>query len=138
VKRTVVCLCALGVVSGWFIGAESSKGSDGTGVLDIQITVSPNTIVLGCDKGSLVTVHTDIALSAVDRTSVELNGVPALFTKSDLQGNLVAKFDQAAIEAIIAPPKATLVLTGVTKDDTPFSGTDTVRVIVDPAPEERD
>ena len=112
-----------------------SKGSDGIEVRDVLVTVSPSTIVLGCDKGAMVTVHTDIALSAVDPTSVELDGVPAEFTKSDNRGNLVAKFSQEAIEAIVAPPEATLELTGMTIDGFPFSGADTVRVIEDPAPE---
>lgn len=135
VKRTGLCLCLFGVMSGCLVGVTTSKGSDGIEVGDVLVTVSPSTIVLGCDKGSMVTVHTDIALSAVDRTSVELNGVPAAYTKSDNCGNLVAKFNQEDIEAIVAPPDATLVLTGMTIDGFPFSGADTVRVIEDPAPE---
>lgn len=136
VKQTSLCLCLFGVMSGCFVGVTTSKGSDGLDVRDVLVTVSPSTIVLGCDKGAMVTVHTDIALSVVDRNSVELSGVPAAFTKSDNCGNLVAKFSQEAIEAIVAPPDATLVLTGMTIDGFPFSGADSVRVIEDPAPEE--
>jgi hypothetical protein len=135
VKQLFICACVLSVVSSWGLGATSIQGANNGVAEEVLITVSPATIVLGCDKGSLVTVHTDIPLSVVDRGSVELNGIAALYTKSDNRGNLVGKFDQAAIEAIIAPPEATLVLTGETLDGIPFSGTDTVRVIEDPAPE---
>ena len=104
-------------------------------VIDIALSVSPNTIVLGCDKGDRVTVHTDIPLAQVNRESVALSGVAPVLVKADNCGNLVAKFDQALIEALVAPPEATLVLTGTTTDEVPFSGSDTVRVIEDPSPE---
>ena len=80
-------------------------------------------------------MHTDIPLALVDRESVTLSGVSLVLVKADNRGNLVAKFAQASIEAHVAPPEATLVLTGTTKDEVPFSGSDTVRVIEDPSPE---
>ena len=135
-KRRTACVCALGLVLGCFVGKASSQAFKGERIGDIWIAISPETIVLGCDKGSLVTVHTNIALSAVDRSTVELSGVPALYTKADSRGKLVGKFDQAAIEAIVTPPGTKLMLTGVTNDGLPFSGSDTVRVIIDPSPAE--
>ncbi|MFC1475723.1 hypothetical protein ACFLQW_01820, partial [Candidatus Zixiibacteriota bacterium] len=54
----------------------------------ITIEVSPQTIVLG-SKGGSVVVHADIKLSAVDRTSVELNGLKPYYTEADARGNLV-------------------------------------------------
>ena len=134
-KRTIVSASLLTVVLlAYGPGAFCLGSSDAA--IDIAVSVSPKTIVLGCDKGDRVTVHTDIPLAQVDRESVALSGVLPLLVKADSCGNLVAKFDQESIERLVAPPEATLVLTGTTKDDVPFSGSDNVRVIDDPSPEE--
>ena len=103
--------------------------------IDIAISVSPKTIVLGSDKGDRVTVHTDIPLAQVNGESLALSGVSPVLVKADSCGNLVAKFDQELIEALVTPPEATLVLTGTTTDEVPFGGSGTVRVIEDPSPE---
>jgi hypothetical protein len=132
-KRTVIC----GILTCAVAGTMFCSGALSNGTIDVCITVSPSTIVLGLDKGAAVTVHTDIPLGAVDRASVALSGVPAALTKADNRGNLVAKFRQEAIEALVAPPEATLVLTGMTRDGVPFSGSDTVRVIEDPSPQDQ-
>ncbi len=134
-KGTLVSACLLGVVSTAYVPGAFCLGSSETAI-DIAISVSPQTIVLGCDKGARVTVHTDIRLAVVDRASLTLSGVSPVLVKADSRGNLVAKCDQASIEALVAPPEATLVLTGATKDGVPFGGSDTVRVIEDPSPEE--
>ena len=94
---------------------------------EIYIKVSPHVIVLE-SVGTWITVHTDIAHSQVDTSSVALNGVPADLTKADLKGNLVAKFDQANIKAIVAPPEALLELTGLTTSGEAFSGSEVVEV----------
>jgi hypothetical protein len=94
---------------------------------EIAVKVSPNAIVIESD-GAWVTVHTDIALSAVDTSTLTLNGVEVAWTKADAKGNLVAKFTQADIKPIIAPPEATLELAGMTKAGVEFSGSDTVLV----------
>ncbi len=94
---------------------------------EIFVKVSPNTIVIASDS-SWATVHTNIACSSVDTSTVTLDGVPVAWTKSDLRGNLVAKFVQADIKAIIAPPEATLELPGFTDGGEPFTGSDTVAV----------
>ena len=132
-NRRLTVTMLLGVVGVCCVGVAFSSSHAATEVIDVAVTVSPSTIVLGEDKGSGVTVHTDIAYSLVDPASVYLEGVPALFTKSDCRGNLVGKFSQEAIEALVAPPDATLTLTGQTKDGIPFAGSDTVRVINDPS-----
>lgn len=116
------------------LAVTACAGALAIGALDVCVTVSPSTIVLGLDKGSEVTVHTDIPLSVVDRSSVALSGVTPYTTFADSCGNLVAKFRQEEIESIVAPPQATLTLTGMTEDGESFSGSDTVRVIVDPSP----
>jgi hypothetical protein len=131
----MVISCLVGVVLVAFVPGALCLGST-EAAMEIAISIAPNTIVLGCDKGDRVTVHTDIALGVVDRATVELSGVSPLLIKADNRGNLVAKFDQASIEALVAPPDATLVLTGMTKDGVAFSGSDTVRVIEDPSPED--
>ena len=125
---TAVVVCGLGASVAWCAGALQSD------VLAVAIQVSPSTIVLGLDKGSSVTVHTDLPFGMVDRGTVALNGVAAASTFADSCGNLVAKFHQEDIEAIVAPPTATLALTGTTTDGTAFAGSDRVRVIVDPSP----
>ena len=94
----------------------------------IEAQVSPQTIVEGSDTVWL-TVHTDIALSAVDTKTVAVNGIPVAFTKSDNHGNLVAKFAFDDVLGIVSPPSATLTLTGTTKAGGAFAGSDTVRVI---------
>lgn len=114
-----VCLIlAVGVAA--FCGARTDD--------PLGIAVSPQTLLLNSSRGGSVSVHTDIKLSAVDTTSLKLNGIPAKGAGADATGCLVASFDEAAVKAIVAPPQATLTLTGLYKDGTAFSGSDTVRV----------
>jgi len=80
-------------------------------------------------KGQWLTIHADIPLGVVDTASVYVNGVAVDWTKADAQGNLVAKFCLDDVLAVIAPPSATLTLTGTTKLGATFSGTDTVKVV---------
>ena len=94
---------------------------------EIYIKVSPHVIVLESD-GTWITVHTNIPYGQVETSSVALNGLPADRTKSDLKGYLVAKFDQAAVKAIVAPPEAMLELTGLKTDGEAFSGSEVVEV----------
>jgi hypothetical protein len=75
-----------------------------------------------------LTVHTDIALSAVDTSSLMLNGLAVSWTKADARGNLVAKFDIDEVKAMVAPGEAVFELTGVTTAGVSFSGTDSVPV----------
>lgn len=94
----------------------------------IAITVSPN-VVNTTANGQWLTIHADIPLSVVDTASVYVNGVAVDWTKADAQGDLVAKFCLDDVLAVIAPPSATLTLTGTTRDGATFSGTDTVKVV---------
>ena len=95
--------------------------------LEITITVSPQTLVLG-SEGVWVTVHADIPYSQVDTVTLLLNDVEVSMTKSDANGSLVAKFELDTVKAIVHPPDATVVLEGATHEGVPFSGLDTVRV----------
>ncbi|MDY0168027.1 MAG: hypothetical protein RBS80_15875 [Thermoguttaceae bacterium] len=99
----------------------------------IPIQVSPGTINLG-QQGMYVTVHADIPYAGVVTASLTLNGVEVWWTKSDSQGNLVAKFDVESVKAIVEVPSATLELTGIVERPDEgiayaFSGTDTVPVV---------
>jgi hypothetical protein len=96
--------------------------------ITVDVTISPSTIVLGA-PGEWITAHTDIPYSSVDRSTVALNGIAVAVTKADACGDLVAKFRRPEIEAIVAPPEAILLLTGVTKQGEPFAGEDTVVVV---------
>jgi hypothetical protein len=95
---------------------------------DVVILVSPQTILLSMDQGGEVTVHAEIYYSLVDTSQFTLNGIPAQSTYVDNRGELVAKFPEAAVKAVIAPPLAILTLNGVTTGGEPFSGSDIVAV----------
>ncbi|MBN1763153.1 MAG: hypothetical protein JW878_08800 [Methanomicrobia archaeon] len=102
----------------------------GTGIVladDISIRIAPATLNLNDNVGGhWVTVHTDVAFSS--EWVCTLNGVAATSTYSDDCGNLVAKFDQAAIAGTVVAGTATLEFTG-TKEDEVITGSDTIRVI---------
>jgi hypothetical protein len=109
---------------------------------DIDIVVAPKVLNLD-SKGTVVTVHTDIAFSAVIGATVELNGIPIKYWKSDNRGNFVAKFALDEVKALVNNlvnkdrETVTLELTGdryeKEGDDTvtirPFTGSDEVPVI---------
>jgi hypothetical protein len=94
----------------------------------IGIKVAPATFDLN-KEGPLVTVHADILFNEVNTDTLELDNIPPIYTFSDDCGNLVAKFDPALIKEKIVPPEATLTLTGETKTEGSFIGSDTVQVI---------
>jgi hypothetical protein len=75
-----------------------------------------------------VTVHAEIAYSAVVSAGVTLDGIPVTYTKSDNRGEFVAKFDLDAVKARFSPGTVTLTLYGVTTAGVPFSGSDSVKV----------
>ena len=123
-NRFIVSLCATCALIGLL---TMSAVADTSADFEISIKVSPNAIVLD-SEGAWVTVHTDIALSAVDTATLTLNGIPVAWTKADAKGNLVAKLHQSDMKSILEPPQALLELAGSTKDGTRFAGSDTVRV----------
>jgi deoxycytidine triphosphate deaminase len=95
--------------------------------MDINIIVQPKVLVIASESEWL-TIHTDIALSAVDTSSLAVNGLPVSWHKADAKGNLVAKFDVNEVKAMVAPGEVVFELTGLTNDGVSFSGTDTVCV----------
>ncbi len=100
---------------------------DGTEAIDI--TVAPATLNLSY-QGDWVTVHTSLAYTVEleDDFAWCLNGVDATSIYSDSRGYLVAKFDVAAIAAVVAPGDVTMTLTGE-NGIVAFVGSDMVRVI---------
>ena len=125
-RRMALLSCVSVLVLGLCVGQATSARTDRS---SLEVQVSPQTLLLGSDQGSWVTVHATIAYRDVDVASVALNGVPVAWAKADSRGELVAEFDEGAIKSIVEPPSATLVLTGNTKDGEFFSGSDTVRVV---------
>lgn len=105
--------------------ADTSARAAAETVLEIQI--SPATLVIA-SPGPWVTVHTNVPYSTVDGSTVELEGIPATSTFADDCGDLVAKFVRDDICAIVAPPEATLTLTGYKHDGEFISGSETIVV----------
>jgi len=98
-----------------------------TDALTVDIVVSPSNIVLS-SEGVWVTVHAEIAYSAVYGAGVTLDGVPVSVTKADSRGEFVAKFDLDAVREKLEPGVVTLTLRGTTASGETFVGSDTVRV----------
>ena len=98
---------------------------------DIEIDVSPNVLNIQSES-VVVTVHTDIAYSAVVGSTVFLNGVEISHWKSDARGNFVAKFlsdEIKMLDGLIIGDFNTLVLTGYTTEDEAFIGMQDIKVI---------
>jgi hypothetical protein len=94
----------------------------------VNITVSPSTLNLK-SPGQWITVHADISANKVDGSSLTLNSVPAAWSFSDDQGNLVAKFSRDEIQLIVSEPEAVLTLEGYTDDGLKIVGSETIPVI---------
>ncbi len=99
----------------------------------ISITVSPKTLVVH-SLSECVTVHTNIRFVDVAGETVELElksvTVIPYLVKSDDRGYLVAKFNSDDIKQLIEDEsEVTMTLTGLTVDGTPFTGSDTIKVI---------
>jgi hypothetical protein len=124
VRNVLLPFCAILFVSGMFVGAANAE--------EIGVVVSPNVINID-SKGTWVTVHADIAYEDVATATVTLNGIEVNWTKSDAQGNLVAKFSFGEVideeDGIVKLGTNELTLSGFTKDDVEFFGTDTIKVI---------
>ena len=116
--------CTVVLVLGLWAGTARAE--------EIGIQVSPSTINLAYE-GTVVSVHADIPYAGVVTASLKLNGVEVWWTKADARGDLVGKFNVDDIKKIVAPPGATLELTGYVETplgiDVPFSGSDTIRVV---------
>lgn len=95
---------------------------------EVLVQVAPQTFILNTTQSGEITVHAEVPYSAVDTSSITLNGIPVTWTKADNRGELVAKFDESLVEAILEVPSTLLTLTGNRLDGTTFSGSDEVQV----------
>jgi hypothetical protein len=93
----------------------------------VDIVVSPSSVFLD-SQGTWVTVHAEIAYSAVVGATVTLDGIPVVFTKADNRGEFVAKFDLDQVKSRLEPGTVTLTLFGETKDGGTFVGSDEITV----------
>ena len=96
----------------------------------LGVAISPQMLLLGTAQSGTVVVHTDIPLSAVDRLTLELDGIPAVGSYADALGHLVAVFDEGAVKSIVAPPWVELTLSGYLVNGEVFYGSDAVMVEV--------
>jgi len=124
-RMSLVTGCVLAVTLFWFLYPAAALSDD------IQIDVAPNVLNIQ-SQGEIVTVHTDIAYSAVVGASVFLNGVAIQYWKADARGNFVAKFvmdEIKTLDGLIIGDYNTLVLIGYTTDGDPFIGEQEIKVI---------
>jgi len=99
--------------------------------LEIAIDISPNVLNLQ-SQGTVVTVHTDIAYSSVDASSVFLNEIAIDWWKADDCGNFVAKFlmeDVKALENLFIGDYNTFVIEGSTVNGESFEGEQDILII---------
>ena len=124
-RMSLVTGCVLAVTLFWFLYPAAALSDD------IQIDVAPNVLNIQ-SQGEIVTVHTDIAYSAVVGASVFLNDVAIEYSKADARGNFVAKFvmdEIKTLDGLIIGDYNTLVLIGYTTDGDPFIGEQEIKVI---------
>ena len=119
--------CVLAVTLCWLLYPAAALSAE----IPIQIDVAPNVLNIQ-SEGAIVTVHTDIAYSAVDGASVYLNGVAIQWWKADARGNFVAKFvmdEIKTLDGLIIDGYNVLVLNGFTTDRDTFIGEQEIKVI---------
>jgi len=97
-------------------------------LIKITIDVAPAVLNLS-NSGTVVTVHTDIAYSAVAGATVSLNGLAIDWWKSDSRGYFVAKFNIDQVKAIVKPGPCLLKMEGTTKTGEKFWGEQQITVI---------
>jgi len=119
--------CVLAVTLCWLLYPAAALSAE----IPIQIDVAPHVLNIQ-SEGAIVTVHTDIAYSAVDGASVYLNGVAIQWWKADARGNFVAKFvmdEIKTLDGLIIDGYNVLVLNGYTTDGDTFIGEQEIKVI---------
>ncbi len=94
----------------------------------VEIQVAPHTMLLSSVQSGEVTVHVDIPYSLVVESTIFMNGIAVSWTKADDCGDLVAKFDEAAVKGVLELPSTILTLSGTTTEGVDFAGSDTVKV----------
>ena len=126
-RMSLVLGCVVAVTLCWLLYPAAALSAE----IPIQIDVAPNVLNIQ-SEGAIVTVHTDIAYSAVDGASVYLNGVAIQWWKADARGNFVAKFvmdEIKTLDGLIIDGYNVLVLNGFTTDRDTFIGEQEIKVI---------
>ena len=124
--------CFLFLCDAFFLAPMQSYGDDN--IIIIEIEVAPKTLNIE-NEGQWTTVHTDIAYGAVVGASVSLNEIPISWSKSDNQGNFVAKFVMDEVKTLVDAEFLTvggenlLILEGYMQEGTKFIGSTTITVI---------
>ncbi|HUU46400.1 MAG TPA: hypothetical protein VM118_11780 [Acidobacteriota bacterium] len=130
-KRTIFSACGvcafIAVFTALALFGLNAAPATAQDALTVKVQVSPHTIVMSNVDGS-VTVHANIAYTAVATETVMLEGLTPYNTRPDVEGKLVAKFRLDEVQAIVAPPSTKLTLTGETTEGVAFSGSDVVNV----------
>jgi hypothetical protein len=123
-KWCLISAIALLVVGTSLVMANKDNQGDGDG---FNITITPKTLSFK-SADTVVSVHSNIPYGLVDTVSLQLNGIPAVFSKADTCGDLVVKFDRDDVKDIVQPPSATLTLSGALKDGSCFEVSDIITV----------
>lgn len=123
----------LKITSAMFLFVLLFSGFTPADSIVINIDVAPNVLNIA-SAGTVVTVHTDIAYSAVEGASVFLNDVAIDWWKSDSRGQFVAKFDMEEVETLVTANvlelgNILLELKGTSKLGVEFSGSQEIKVI---------
>ena len=92
-----------------------------------EITVQPHVLAIQ-SLGGTVSVHTDIDFSSGSDWTAKINGtLDAYLVKSDLCGNLVAKFDLESVKKMAGDmPVLHVNFTATSPDAGTYSGEDTI------------
>ena len=112
-------------------------------VVEATVDFAPDTLNLK-SKGNMVTIYMELPtgynVGEIDVSSIWLNGaVPALSKPTEIDdydsdniSDLMIKFDRSIVQGILEPgDEVEITVSGQLTDDTPFKGTDTIRVIPD-------
>jgi hypothetical protein len=132
VKKTFLIMAAL-ISFTAFAFAEST--------LTIMIDVAPNVLNLQRTDDKCVTVHTDIPYDEVNRTTVSLEvgagSITPYLCKSDLRGDLVAKFSMENVRelGLTIGEYNTFTLTGLDVNEESFSGSLDILVVNNSPPD---
>jgi hypothetical protein len=99
--------------------------------IDASIEIKPETLNL--NRKGVFTAFIDLPEGYdeqdIDISTVECEGAPALKGKMANDGRLIVKFERKELEGVSLGDDVELAVSGKLIDNTPFGGSDTIRVI---------
>lgn len=126
-KHVKVWLSILAVIASLTYVSSSIFAADG-----LEISVTPSKLSMA-SKSTWVTVHTNISYSTFDSSvaTIKIDDIEVSWTKSDNNGNLVAKFDASEVkDSLVNSGSTTHVVTFEYFDGTELiSATDTIKIM---------